>query len=142
MCPAAWRAIITGCSTGDGTGDMTMKRIRWWGIGMMVVVLAGAVWTPLRAQNDSIPPEVTALFDDISDIDKLRILNPLKLTADQIDKLVDAIGKSQKEYNKALADAAVPPIKDIAKEIKETRQKMLGGDPIPKEFDDKVKKLQ
>src|SRR5438105_8233382 len=118
-----------------------MKRIRWWGIGTMALV-ALSVWSPLRAQNDSIPAEVSALFDDITDIDKLRVLNPLKLTPDQVDKIVAIIEKSQKDYNKALADAAVPPIKEIAKDIKDTRKKMVSGDPIPKDFDEKVKKLQ
>jgi hypothetical protein len=94
------------------------------------------------AQSEIIPKEVEALFDDINDIDKLRVLNPLKLTTDQLDQIIVIVKKAQDDYNKKLADAAVPPIKEIAKEIKETRRKMLAGATIPKDFDEKVKKHQ
>ncbi len=119
-----------------------MKGSRWIFGALLAGSLAAALWTPLKAQDSPIPAEVAALFDDIADIDKLRVLGPLKLTPDQIDRIVAVLEKSQREYNRALADAAVPPIRSIAKDIRETRGKMLTGSPIPKDFDEKVKKLQ
>jgi len=98
---------------------------------------------PAHAQGEVVPKEMTALFDDIADIDKLRMLNPLKLTAEQIDKMIVLIKKTQTEYNKKLSDAAVPPIRDLAKDIKDTRRRMLTArSGVPKDFDDKVKKAQ
>jgi hypothetical protein len=108
----------------------------------VVTVLGLLLVQPANAQSEVIPKEVSALLDDISDIDKLRVLNPLKLTTDQLDQIIVVVKKHQDDYNKKLADAAVPPIKQIAKEIKETRRKMLAGGTIPKDFDEKVKKQQ
>ncbi len=112
----------------------------------LAATLLVASWPPTRAQSDGgaglVPPEVAALFDDIIDIDKLRVLNPLKLTHEQIDQLIATIKEWQNKYNKQLADAAVPPIKGIASDIKEVRRKVLAGGAIPKDFDDKVKGLQ
>jgi len=97
---------------------------------------------PGHGQNGDQPAEVTALFDDISDIDHLRVLNPLELTAAQIGKILPAIQKSQKAYTAAVQDAAVAPIKAIASEIRSTRARVVAGATIPRDFDDKVKKLQ
>jgi len=122
-------------------------RLRW----PLIVLLASIALTalalpfsiPARAQTDIIPKEMQALFTDISDIDKLRVLNPLKLTADQLDKIIPIVKKAQTDYNAKLAEAAVPPIRKIASEIKETREKMLATHSgVPKDFDEKVKKLQ
>lgn len=112
-------------------------------VALSIALLGGLSHSTARAQNDIVPKEVSALFDDISDIDKMRIINPLKLTAEQYGKLIAAIKKAQDDYNKGLAEAAAPPIKQIAQDIKETRRRMLtsGGD-VPKDFDEKVKKIQ
>src|SRR5947208_2823337 len=112
---------------------MNLSRFTATTLGL-IVMLAGAK-PSARAQADVMPPEVAALFDDIMDIDKLRVLNPLKLKPDQIDKLITTIKKSQADYDKALADAAVPPIRQISKDIKDTRRRMLEGGAIPKDFD-------
>jgi len=122
------------------------RKSRWHKIanaGGLLVLLVCAAWLPAYGQGEIVPREVTALFDDISDIDKLRVLNPLKLTPDQLDRLITAIRKAQDSYNKKLSDAAVPPIKQIAADIKETRRKMLtSGGTVPTDFDTKVKKIQ
>jgi len=117
-----------------------MPVLRW-----IPLALAAAILTvPLAAtsQKVPIPPEVVALFDDIHDIDKLRVINPLKLTPEQVDRLIAAVQTAEAEYNRALADAAVPPIRQIAKEIEQTRQAMLAGASVPADFDAKVKTLQ
>jgi len=119
-----------------------MKTLRWIVWGLLGVLCVGVMRLPLTAQNDVIPAEVHSLFNDISDIDKLRILNPLELTPEQIDRLIVVIKRAQDDYNRKLADAAVPPIRKIAGEIKETRRKLLTGGSVPKDLDDKVKKIQ
>ena len=116
------------------------SRLRFAIIALIALAIAGA--SRLRAQNETIPPEVAALFEDIADIDKLRVLNPLKLTSEQIDKLIQLINKSKRAYDSALAAAAAPPIRSIAKDIKETRRRMLEGASIPTDLDNKVKQLQ
>ena len=45
-----------------------MKRSLWVLLGIMAIGIVAAM-LPLLAQDDSVPPEVTALFDDIADID-------------------------------------------------------------------------
>jgi hypothetical protein len=98
---------------------------------------------PARAQSDIVPKEVQAVFADISDIDKLRILNPLKLSGEQLDKIIAVLKKAQTEYNSKLQEAAVPPVRNLAKEIRDTRQTMLEKHTtVPKDFDEKVKKIQ
>jgi len=89
-----------------------------------------------------VPEKVVALFNDISDIDKLRVLNPLNLTSDQLNKMIALISKEEDAYNKRLAQEAVPPIDAIAQQIKDVKAKMLKGGNIPADFDDQVKELQ
>lgn len=89
-----------------------------------------------------VPAKVVSLFDDISDIDKLRVLNPLALTSDQLNKLIVLITTEEDKYNKRLAAVAVPPIDAISQQIKEVKDKLLKGGNIPHDFDDQVKQLQ
>ena len=94
------------------------------------------------AQSELVPPELITLYDHINDIDKLRVINALKLSGDQLDQIIAAIKVYQVAYNKTLVDTVMPPLKEIAPDIKETRTKMLKGAPIPTDLDEKVKKLQ
>jgi hypothetical protein len=114
---------------------------RWIASGLLALLLSGMA-RPACAQSDAVPPEMQQLFSDLDDIDKLRILNPLKLKPEQLDRIIAAVRHHQKDYLTKLAAAAVPPIKTIAQEIKATRRRLLTGGDIPKEFDDKVKKMQ
>ncbi len=95
-----------------------------------------------KSEIPTIPAEVQALINDISDIDKLRALVPLKLNSDQLQKMIDAMTKAQINYNQHLFDATVPPIKKLAEEIKEVRRKVLAGGTIPKDFDTRVQKIE
>src|SRR5947209_13834760 len=93
--------------------------------GSAFTLFAATLTQQARAQTDVIPKEVIALFDDINDIDKLRVLNPLKLTSEQLDKLITSMKKATDDYNRKLADAVVPPLRALASDIKDARAKML-----------------
>src|SRR5687768_14270016 len=114
---------------------------------ILTAALAACLFTAsnssVRAQGGDLPvPEVIALFDDINDIDKLRVINTLKLTNDQLEQIIAAIKLFQLAYNKTLVDTVLPPLKEITKDIKDTRTKMLKGASMPTDLDEKVKKLQ
>ena len=119
-----------------------MKLTRLVTIAMIGFTLVGYGAHGAKAQGSKTPDEMSAIFDDINDIDKLRVLNPLKLTAEQVGKLVTLVQDEQKAYNKRLADAAVAPLKPLAKDVKEIRSKLLSGGTIPTDFDEKVKNIQ
>jgi len=119
-----------------------MKLTRLLTIAMIGFTLVGYGAHGAKAQGSKTPDEMSAIFDDINDIDKLRVLNPLKLTAEQVGKLVTLVQDEQKAYNKRLADAAVAPLKPLAKDVKEIRSKLLSGGTIPTDFDEKVKNIQ
>lgn len=97
--------------------------------------------SPVSAQTE-VPTEVVTLFDEINDIDKLRVINALKLTNDQRDSIIEALKQFRAAYNKVLVDTVVPPLREISKEVKETRGKMLKGGSVPPDLDEKVKKIQ
>lgn len=103
-------------------------------IGLSVVV---------RSQDDPImPPDTAAIFDSIDDIDKLRLLNPLNLTAAQLDKIIPFLKQRQRAYNQRILELAVEPLKAIAADIKATRTKLLAGGSVPEDIDQKIKTLQ
>jgi hypothetical protein len=109
----------------------------------LVLVPCLCISIPARAQSEIVPKEVQDIFADVSDIDKLRILNPMKFSGEQLDKIIAVLKKAQTDYNSKLREAAVPPIKDMAKEVRAVRQKMLEThSAVPKDFDEKVKKVQ
>lgn len=119
-----------------------MKIARWMVLGGVAAALVCCTLRPLRAQNDELPAEVAALLDDVADIRTIEVLRPLKLTAEQMDKLAATILASQKEYHTKLFAVAVPPIRDMAKDIKETRRKMVSGAAMPSDLKDKVKEFE
>ncbi len=96
------------------------------------------------ADDQSIDPqvEIRTLMFEVQDIKALSFLNPIKLSASQIDKLIPTISLAQKRYNTKLAGASAAPVQRIAQEIKETKAAMLAGAAIPEEFDAKVKRIQ
>lgn len=100
---------------------------------------AGASGTGTTAQTNGTLDKTYAEMDDI---EKLRLLNPLKLTPAQLNTTLTSLKKREADYNSRLQAAIVPSIRDMAKEIKETRRKMLDGAAIPTDFDAKVKKIQ
>ncbi len=119
-----------------------MRGVRW--VLACLVAATAMAGGPRRAvaQTDAPPAEVQALLDQISDIDKMRVLGPVKLTAEQLDKLIPAVKEALDTCKKRVDDAAAAPLRDMVKEIKDVRAKVVAGAPIPKDFDEKIKKLQ
>ncbi len=119
-----------------------MTTSRWIVGALLAVMLVGVSLRPVRAQSEMIPHDVAALLDNVDDMDELRSLNPLKLTSDQVDKLITTIKKSQDDFNQKVGSSIIGPLRDLAKEIQEAHKKALLGENIPKALDDKIKKLQ
>ena len=117
----------------------------WHRLVLASLALAALAAPVARAQGTQaapMSPEVVKLFEAIDDIDKLRILNPLQFTAEQLESVIAIVERSQRQYNRTLADAAVPPVQGIGDAIASTRAKLLAGGEVPKDFDERVKKLQ
>lgn len=103
---------------------------------------------PARAQAQ-VPPspgqsakEFQDLLLDLDDIDTLHILLPLKLTPEQMDKLMTAITTAKTDYDKKFAAITSVPLLKMADEIRATRKKAVAGTAVPTEFDDRVKTVQ
>jgi len=123
--------------------EVAMKRRT--ALALFVLTLGCLVGPGLcaRAQDDpGMPPDTAAIFDSIDDIDKLRLLNPLGLTAQQLDKIIPMLTARQRAYNARILELAVEPLKAIAPDIKATRSKLLVGGAIPNDIDEKIKRLQ
>ncbi len=97
---------------------------------------------PSSSNQLQFPKTASNLLAEIADIDKLRILNPLDLTADQLQQLTTIIISAQVKYNQQLIKLTVEPLEKIASQIHQTKQQALTGAPIPKEFDQQIKDMQ
>jgi hypothetical protein len=107
---------------------------------MALVAMGSARAQQPPSQSGAEPPaDVAALFVAIADIDILRLINPVKLTPDQAGKLATTITEAQKTYTKNLADAVGPGLRKLADEINATRKKVVAGEPIPADFDARIK---
>ncbi|MEP6757477.1 MAG: hypothetical protein ABJA67_18395 [Chthonomonadales bacterium] len=98
--------------------------------------------TQVKTQQNVVPKEVTALVTDISDIDKMRVLSPIKITSDQYASIAKLISDSFKVYNQKVTEALVPPIQAYAKEIRQVKADVIAGKPVPDGFDKKVKEIE
>ena len=115
------------------------KAALWCALGTAAL---GTLWSPRALAQGAPPPaEIVAVLDHIADIDKMRVIAPLRLNAAQVGKIIDAIRAGERDYSKALDAAAIPTIRSIAEEVRETRRKALAGETIPSEFTEKVRKL-
>lgn len=99
--------------------------------------------TRLHAQDAPATPAPASseLFVALDDIDGLRALQPLKLTTAQLDKVIQIVTDAQEETRKR-QEAANQIVRALADDIRAVRQSALRGEPIPKEFDVKVKKAE
>lgn len=81
------------------------------------------------------------LIDELEDINRLNVLVPLKITADQADKLATLVTEAKAAYDRNVIRLGAPPLIKIASEIHQTRHKALLGEPIPPEFIERIQKL-
>ncbi len=89
-----------------------------------------------------IPPATQELITALEDIDHMRNLNPLKLTPEQLDKIITLLGDAKAEYEKKVNALGSVPLLQIADEIKSTKKQMLTGGLLPEEFDLKIQRIQ
>ena len=71
--------------------------------------------------------DVAPLTIALDDIGELRGLNPLKLTADELDKMSVIIADAQTDYNKKLAANAAPILRKASDAILAAKKKALAG---------------
>ena len=111
---------------------------------LMVPVILGITVGSVRAQDGakslSDKASQDALLDEITDIDVLRSLTPLKLTPDQIDKLLVAIQQTHDEYDKRMTEIGLAAMAPLADEIHAKHKEMLKGKDPSKDLDEKIKK--
>ena len=112
----------------------------------LFILLAGWALScvlPMRAQEKpAAKPDAATIVVDLDDIERLRVINPLKLQADQADKLIAALTTAQSDYDKKVNTLGTTIFGPMAAEAHDVKVKALAGAAIPKEFDDKMKKLQ
>jgi len=84
--------------------------------------------------------QVLQLFDELNDIDRLRSLNALKLTPDELDKMTAAIASAKETYDKRALSLANVALKSIIDEIRDVKLKALKGGGIPDDFNTRAKK--
>ena len=94
-----------------------------------------------QSAADTLPKELVAVVTDVSDIESLRALNPLKLTAEQLGKIEEAVRKAGENHAKKIATAAAP-LQAMGPEIRELRKKLLTGGEVPEDFDKRGAKIQ
>jgi len=103
---------------------------------------------PARAQGQTAPAsaqpskDVQELQTALDDLDALHVLLPLKLTAEQMDKIAAAITSAKTEYDKQYAALSNGSLLKMADEIRETRKKAIAGTPVPAAFDTRIQGLQ
>lgn len=86
-------------------------------------------------ETASTTSDVTQLVNDLDDIDALRPVLPLKLTMEQLDKIIATVSAMQTGYDKKLKAIAGPALVKLADQIRDVKQKSLKGEAIPKDFD-------
>ncbi len=117
-----------------------MNLVRWTSAAAVVALLVAG--SRAQSQGAQVPASQVKLNEQIADIDKLRMIVPLKLTTEQLDKLVTTVKASQAAYMKRIAAISEPYFESLAEDVKKIRASMLKGADLPKEFDAKVTKMQ
>jgi len=101
--------------------------------------------TPTPAGQQT--PEVSAkqaqeIKDELDEISILRYLNVLQLTPIQMDQLINAVTFETSAYQTKLNTLGATPFLKMLDEIHTVHQQALKGGDIPKEFMDRVKKIE
>ena len=114
----------------------------------LILSLAMGIWalghvsTVGAQEKPAAKTEAVAVVSDLEDIERLRVLNALKMQPDQVDKLIAALATAQAEYDRKVNDLGSSIFASTASEVRDVKKKMLGGAALPKDFEDKMKKLQ
>jgi hypothetical protein len=78
------------------------------------------------------------LWEELDDIDWMHDLGPLKLTPEQIDKMIALLEQANTKLAQDVNDLTTNTIGQVAADIHTEHKDALSGTPIPKEFDTKV----
>ncbi len=116
-------------------------------VGMLLLVggclPAVRALEPARARQEPIgvpPKEVAAIVADLDDITGMRPLLPLKLTVEQLDNMVTILVAARVVYDRDISQMPGPILSKITDDIRAVKKAALRGEPIPKDFDEKIKK--
>ena len=108
---------------------------------VLSTVTLGLIFTcPLpaaRAQTPPPPADVQKILLDIDDLGLLKALVPLRLTNEQIDKLLVPM-KEVVEGNPARRKVDHDALRAIAADLAKARADALAGEPVPPEIENKV----
>jgi Spy/CpxP family protein refolding chaperone len=108
------------------------------------IVTALLLTVPVRSANAQTPsaappPDVQKTLNDIGDLDILKALVPLKLTAEQIEKLRDVLNAvAATSESKRKADHET--IRALSAEVSKARTEALAGADISSELEQRVLK--
>lgn len=86
--------------------------------------------------------DVAQLISDLNDIDTMRPLIPLKLTPEELDRMISVISAVQTDYDKKFKAIAGPALVKLADQIRDVKQRTLKGEAIPKDFDALAKQAE
>ncbi len=120
----------------------------WFALGALCLtpgpVFAQDTSRPFDAKSDSreVRPdtsEVEALYAASFDIPRLRALNELALTDEQLDQLILMVNETQKAYQKQLREMASKTLGKVSKELKKAKKDGLLGKPA--DFDAETLKV-
>src|ERR1051325_11023201 len=92
------------------------------GLALALLTFSNPVGAQEAETNGRPTREAQALLDALDDIDTLRSLTPLKLSADQIDKLIAAVTAAKADYDKKVTALASGPVLKMADDIREARK--------------------
>lgn len=84
--------------------------------------------------------ENAELIEAWSDLGILRALTPLKLTNDQIDKLIALITTTETQHNQKLVVMSNSSLKKVAADIRAAKRKALKGEDVSAEMSERLKK--
>jgi hypothetical protein len=111
-------------------------RALWiWGIG--AALLCGSAAHAQTPNSTLPPPDVQKTLDHIGDLDILKALNPLKLTAEQIEKIVEVL-KSVAATGETKRKEDNETFRALAAEVAKARESALQGGEITTELEQKV----
>ncbi len=98
-----------------------------------------------QAQPPAIPlskeaKENAELIETWSDLGTLRVLTPLKLTNEQIDKLIVLITTAEAAHNQKLVAMSNVSLKKLAADIRAAKKKALKGEDVSAEMSERLTK--